>query len=110
MPKRSLRLVDLTTRWKTGSIDTLKKDLPSGLIVPAGDLPAKPVDIDLGNAEELRNAMKGQMPEGMDFEIEEINNEDHEKIMKQNQDATGKSEAGEKENVPPPETVLRDEL
>ncbi|KAK1049580.1 hypothetical protein LTR74_017276, partial [Friedmanniomyces endolithicus] len=74
--------------------DTPKHDLPSGLVVPADSLPTEPIKMDFGSAEGLREAMKGQMPEGMGFEVEEIDDEMYEQLMRQE---------GGKENVPPQE-------
>ncbi|KAK0259006.1 hypothetical protein B0A54_01668 [Friedmanniomyces endolithicus] len=74
--------------------DTPKHDLPSGLVVPADSLPTEPIKMDFGSVEGLREAMKGQMPEGMGFEVEEIDDEMYERLMKQE---------GGKENVPPQE-------
>ncbi|KAK0918377.1 hypothetical protein LTR57_011864 [Friedmanniomyces endolithicus] len=85
--------------------DTPKHDLPSGLVVPADSLPMEPIKMEFGSAEGLREAMKGQMPEGMGFEVEEIDDEMYEQLMKQE----GGSREG-KENMPPDEEVGHDEL
>lgn len=66
--------------------DTPKRDLPSGLVVQASDLPAEPVEVDGGVVDEveaMRNAMKGQLPEGVEFELEEVDDVEYERIMAQ---------------------------
>ncbi|KAK0259980.1 hypothetical protein LTS09_005314 [Friedmanniomyces endolithicus] len=90
--------------------DTPRHELPSGLVVPADGLPTEPIKMDFGSAEGLREAMKGQMPEGMGFEVEEIDDDMYEQLMKQ-EGGKGKG----KENVPPVEEgmghdELRDEV
>ncbi|TKA83764.1 hypothetical protein B0A55_00068 [Friedmanniomyces simplex] len=84
--------------------DTAKHSLPSGLVVPAEGLPTEEVKMDFGSAEALREAMKGQMPEGMGFEVEEIDDEMYERLMRQEPGKAGAGEEqGGKENVPPKE-------
>jgi len=51
----------------------------------------------------MREQLKNSMPEGMDFEFEEIDDDEYERIMKKNEEARGK---GEKEEV----EVEHDEL
>lgn len=65
--------------------DAPKSKLPSGLVVDAEQLPAEPVKIEKGSAEyeQMKESMKGKLPEGMDFEMEEIDDETYEKIMSQ---------------------------
>lgn len=88
--------------------DAPKQKVPEGLIQNAADLPPEPVKYEdpeqagekateaNPDSEQLRNmkeALKDQMPEGMDFEMEELSDEDYEKIMKQGEQATeGKSD------------------
>jgi len=73
-----------------------KKDLPSGLILPAADLPAEPVQVEppvvpAGGAaaagspelDEMREKILQGMPEGMDVEIEEVTDEQYAQYMAQ---------------------------
>ncbi|KAK3067513.1 hypothetical protein LTR53_015579 [Teratosphaeriaceae sp. CCFEE 6253] len=64
--------------------DLPKTALPSGLIVPFADLPAEEVRVDYGDpeTEKLREKMKSQIPEGMEMEMEEISDEDYERMMR----------------------------
>lgn len=77
--------------------DSKKLDVPSGLIADAASLPPEPVELDDEvpppraskaaetdpELERLKEQMKGTMPEGMDFEIEEIDDDEYERIMNQ---------------------------
>lgn len=76
--------------------DSKKLDVPSGLIADAASLPPEPVELDEEvpppkakssetdpELERLKEQMKGSMPEGMDFEIEEIDDDEYERIMNQ---------------------------
>lgn len=95
--------------------DSPKKKLPEGLVVDASELPAEPVVIedpdqvrmketapDPDNVEpesdavkKMKEQLKAQMPEGMQFEMEEVSDEEYEKIMKQGEAAGKKSDAAE---------------
>lgn len=65
--------------------DAPKSKLPSGLVVDAEQLPAEPVKVEKSSSEyeQMKASMKGNLPEGMDFEMEEIDDEMYEKIMSQ---------------------------
>ncbi|KAK3666304.1 hypothetical protein LTR22_002968 [Elasticomyces elasticus] len=66
--------------------DLPKSSLPEGLLVPAEGLPMEPVRMEIPgfhegmNKEEIREAMRGQMPEGVEFEIEEIDDDEYERL------------------------------
>jgi len=68
--------------------DGAKQSLPNGLIMPAADLPQEPVKLD-GSADlnALRDSLKGQLPEGMEYMLEELSDEDYERLMKQGEEA-----------------------
>ncbi|KAI7369497.1 hypothetical protein KC328_g17953, partial [Hortaea werneckii] len=80
--------------------DLPKSPLPAGLVMPAEQLPEEPVRVDFsgsGNAgtaregggpssgeevdEDFLAQMKRQMPEGMEFAMEEIDDEEYERIL-----------------------------
>ncbi|KAK5124285.1 hypothetical protein LTR85_001988 [Meristemomyces frigidus] len=73
--------------------DLPKDSLPAGLIADASQLPQEPVKLDVPGAnpmEEMRERMKGQLPEGVEFEMEEVGDEEYERIMAaQQQQAPG---------------------
>ncbi|KAK4565289.1 hypothetical protein LTR86_003906 [Recurvomyces mirabilis] len=74
--------------------DISKSSLPDALIVPVESLPAEPVVLeepavasgtplseDEEANEQLKRKLKGQLPEGMGFEMEEISDEDYERLL-----------------------------
>ncbi|KAI7530855.1 hypothetical protein KC331_g14442, partial [Hortaea werneckii] len=79
--------------------DLPKSPLPSGLVMPAEQLPEEPVKVDFGSGdagtagqgpgsgggqevdEDFLAQMKRQMPEGMEFAMEEIDDEEYERIL-----------------------------
>lgn len=65
--------------------DAPKSKVPSGLIMDAEQLPAEPVKVDTGSAEyeKMKASMKGKLPEGVDFELEEIDDDMYQKLMNQ---------------------------
>ncbi|KAK5713534.1 hypothetical protein LTR15_011234 [Elasticomyces elasticus] len=75
--------------------DLPKSSIPEGLLVPAEGLPQEPVRMEIPgfhegmNKEEIRNAMRGQMPEGVDFEIEEIDDDEYERLKVQDPEVKG---------------------
>lgn len=70
--------------------DGKKLDVPNGLIAPAADLPAEPVKLnEAPDMDAFRESLKGQMPDGMEYMLEEISDEEYERLMKQ-----GGSESG----------------
>ena len=61
-----------------------KEKVPTDLIVEAGDLPPEPVRLDSkGGPAAMKEALKNAMPEGVDFEFEEIDDNDYERMMAQ---------------------------
>ncbi|KAI7083065.1 putative disulfide isomerase [Hortaea werneckii] len=80
--------------------DLPKPPLPSGLVVPAEQLPEEPVKVDLGGDvgegdavdEDFLAQMKKQMPEGMEFAMEEIDDEEYERILAEQRNGNGKGE------------------
>ncbi|GAB1733351.1 hypothetical protein NU195Hw_g7536t1 [Hortaea werneckii] len=73
--------------------DLPKSPLPSGLVMPAEQLPEEPVKVDFGTGagegqaadEDFLAQMKKQMPEGMEFAMEEIGDEEYERILAEQQ-------------------------
>ncbi|KAK6429491.1 hypothetical protein LTR95_014362 [Oleoguttula sp. CCFEE 5521] len=67
--------------------DGAKSRLPEGLIVPVEELPAAPVETKepvapkAENGGSMADQLKEQMPKGMDFEFEELDDEAYEKLM-----------------------------
>ncbi|KAK5135345.1 hypothetical protein LTR08_005287 [Meristemomyces frigidus] len=82
-----------------------KLPMPGGLIADTAALPAQPVKVEMPQAaaaaaagsergdqetmEELKRSMRGQLPEGVEFELEEVGDEEYERLM-----ARGKGEGG----------------
>ncbi|KAK3671259.1 hypothetical protein LTR78_008894 [Recurvomyces mirabilis] len=80
--------------------DVAKSSLPDALVVPLESLPAEPVVLEEPSAppipvasgtpltedeeanEQLKKKLKGQLPEGMGFEMEEISDEDYERLLR----------------------------
>ena len=61
-----------------------KGKVPDGLIVEAADLPPEPVRLDSSKGPQaMKEALKSQMPEGVEFEFEEINDNDYDRIIAQ---------------------------
>lgn len=60
-----------------------KEKIPEDLIINAADLPPEPVKSDKRGPEAMREALKSQMPEGVDFEFEEIDDDEYQRIMAQ---------------------------
>jgi protein disulfide-isomerase A6 len=91
--------------------DLPKESLPDGLVVPEEHLPAEPVKIDFSNPEELKNAMKGQLPEGVEFEMEEVDDAEYERLMAQGRAAAAaKDQKEEKEEPAAKKVEEHDEL
>jgi len=65
--------------------DLAKTKLPENIIVPRDALPAEPVKFEpvTNDPESMREQLKNQMPEGVDFEFEEIDDDEYERIMKE---------------------------
>ncbi|KAI6792326.1 putative disulfide isomerase [Hortaea werneckii] len=86
--------------------DLPKSPLPTGLVVPAEQLPEEPVKVDFGVAdagegdavdEDFLAQMKKQMPEGMEFAMEEIDDEEYERILAEQRNGKGEEGEGEGE-------------
>ena len=73
--------------------DGAKEKVPAGLIISADDLPPEPVKIDINDPAAMREALKGQLPEGVDFEFEEINDDEYDRIMREASQAADQAEA-----------------
>jgi protein disulfide-isomerase A6 len=65
--------------------DLAKTKLPEHLVVPRDALPAEPVKYEpvTNDPESMRQQLKNQMPEGVDFEFEEIDDDEYDRIMKE---------------------------
>lgn len=72
--------------------DLAKGKLPDNLVVPRDALPAEPVQFEAAtdDPEAMRAKLKESLPEGVDFEFEEIDDEEYERIVE-----AGKKKAGE---------------
>ncbi|KAI7349204.1 putative disulfide isomerase [Hortaea werneckii] len=104
------RTSPLTQRSLEDWIDALrmgdlpKSPLPAGLVMPAEQLPEEPVKADFGwdsengqvDDEDFLAQMKSQMPEGMEFAMEEIGDEEYERLLAE-QERSGNGEEGEGE-------------
>ncbi|KAI7261580.1 putative disulfide isomerase [Hortaea werneckii] len=86
--------------------DLPKSPLPSGLVMPAEQLPEEPVKVDFGAHagegqavdEDFLARIKKQMPEGMEFAMEEIDDEEYERnLAEQQQGEEGKEGEGHEE-------------
>lgn len=75
--------------------DLAKSKLPENIIVPKDAIPAEPVKFEpaTDDPEGMREQLKNSMPEGMDFEFEEIDDDEYERIMKQNEKAREEKKA-----------------
>lgn len=80
----------LTTTSLEAWIDAIRMDdlakgkLPENIIVPRDALPAEEIKYEqpaAGGAESMREQLKNSMPEGVDFEFEEIDDDEYERIM-----------------------------
>lgn len=64
-----------------------KSDVPDGIIVSKSELPEEPVKPAAGDEnpdlEALKEKLKGQTPEGMEYVLEEIDDDEYEKLMNQ---------------------------
>ena len=80
--------------------DTPKSPIPSGLIIDSTDLPPEPVKIDFSNPE----AMKGSLPEGVEMVMEEVDDDEYDRIMAQQGKGAGEpAKTEETPAVPEPE-------
>lgn len=87
--------------------DGAKSKLPEGLIAPAGELPKEPVKVEDPMAG-MKEQLQGQMPKGMDFEFEEIDDAAYEKIMAEASARAARPTAESAAEVP--EAAEHDEL
>jgi len=91
----------LTTTTIESWIDAIRMDdlpktkLPENIIVPRDALPEEPVRYQpaTDDPEAMREQLKNSMPEGVDFEFEEIDDDEYERIMKKNEQARGEGQA-----------------
>ena len=98
----------LTTSAIESWIDAIRMDdlpkskLPENIIVPRDALPDEPVKFQAPPAtddpEKMREQLRNSMPEGMDFEFEEIDDDEYERIMKKNEQARGEGKKVEVES------------
>jgi len=65
--------------------DLAKTKLPENIIVPNDALPSEPVKFEpvTDDPEGMREKLKDQLPEGVDFEFEEIDDDEYERIMRE---------------------------
>ena len=87
-----------------------KEKVPEDLILDADELPAEPIKLDTSkmdtsDPEAMREALRAQMPEGMDFEFEEVDDAEYERIMA---DARTTAEGKEKADAPEIDAELAD--
>lgn len=84
--------------------DGAKAKLPEGIIVDAEELPAEPPAEPIyvkipkdaqGNPEAMKEALKGQVPEGVEFEYEEIDDDMYEQLIKQAKEESAKQSTAE---------------
>ena len=72
-----------------------KEKVPEGLILEAGELPPEPVHIQSGDPASMKEQLKKQVPKGVDFEFEELDESVYESIIAQASAETTPREAGE---------------
>ncbi|KAK3716704.1 hypothetical protein LTR37_006334 [Vermiconidia calcicola] len=72
-----------------------KEKIPEGLILEAGELPPEPVHIQSGDPASMKEQLKKQVPEGVDFEFEELDESVYESIIAQASAEAKTREAGE---------------
>ena len=87
-----------------------KGKVPEGLILEAEDLPPEPVYLDTSKMDKsdpqaMKEALKSQMPEGVDFEFEEIDDNEYDRIIAQASADAKKEEAKESAAAKEAETV-----
>jgi protein disulfide-isomerase A6 len=78
-----------------------KEKVPEGLIMERGDLPPEPVYLesdkfDKSSKEAMKESIKEQMPDGVEFEVDEIDDDEYEKIIAQAAAEAKKREEKEK--------------
>ncbi|KAM0712534.1 hypothetical protein Q7P37_011631 [Cladosporium fusiforme] len=81
--------------------DLAKAKLPENIIVPRDALPAEEVQYEkpaaaAGGAESMHEQLKNSMPEGVDFEFEEIDDDEYDRIIKQQNEKAAAAEAEKK--------------
>ena len=89
-----------------------KQSVPDGLIVKREDLPPEPVHLDSSkfdksSKEAMKESVKEQMPAGVEFEVDEIDDAEYERIIAQaakeareyEEKQTGKAEGEKEEEV-----------
>ena len=67
-----------------------KAKVPEGLIVDAAELPPEPVKLDTSDPAAMKEALKDQFPQGVDFEFEEIDDDEYERVLKQSRESAEK--------------------
>jgi protein disulfide-isomerase A6 len=72
--------------------DSAKSKVPDGIIENAETLPQEPVFVKMpsGDPAAMREALKGQMPEGVEFEFEEIDDNEYDRVIKQAEEGAAK--------------------
>ncbi|QIW96431.1 hypothetical protein AMS68_001949 [Peltaster fructicola] len=71
--------------------EAAKQKLPKTVIVDAADLPVEAAQQESADAADMKAKLKSQLPEGVDFEFEEIDDAEYEKIMKADDKKAGSS-------------------
>ncbi len=76
--------------------DLPKSALPDSLVQDVDSLPKEPVYVkmptDQSDPEAMKEALKGQLPEGVEFEFEEIDDNDYERIIRETKEAAAARE------------------
>lgn len=67
-----------------------KETLPKAVVVDAADLPPEPVRVQGDDLEGLKEKFRGELPEGVQFEFEEIDDLEYERIQQAAQKGTDK--------------------
>jgi protein disulfide-isomerase A6 len=80
--------------------DLPKTKIPENIIVPRDALPAEPVKYEpvTDDPVSMKEQLKNQMPEGVDFEFEEIDDDEYDRIMKESKAKEEKKVEAEVEN------------
>ncbi|KAF2482512.1 hypothetical protein BDY17DRAFT_346582 [Neohortaea acidophila] len=78
--------------------DGAKSKLPAELIVDAAELPAEPIEVKVDSTsdpEDIMAQLKQQLPEGVEFELEEIEDGEYERILAEASRGAAKREKAE---------------
>lgn len=79
--------------------DGAKDKVPKGLVVDAAGLPKESPKVDTSDPIAMAEAIRSQLPEGVELELEEIDDSEYERIMQEAKKNAPKEDAPAKEKV-----------